>query len=315
MTRLAMYPVAAPLTAVLTAALLSACSGGDKIVSPDDPGGSNNTALAAADSVFLAASLMSAGFDAVNNLRRMPVSALPAVFSNQPPCTPTTTTGGADSDNNGIPDDKTVQFTAAGCTVVSNGTTNVVTGTVRVEDRGGIIGYRVTYTDFTVQATKGDSVVRSVITGTFEYRWVSATSATALDNSTVSIEARSSTGSVKVSRSANLNASYTPSSGRTIARNGLFPSGSLSLNGTLSITATVTGDQVQPGLGATQTLTMNVSTTTDLAYSSACNNDASVSAGNLSATVSGSNQGALTVRYSGCGVGTGSSGLTPPAKR
>jgi len=300
---------------VTAALLLAACSGGDKIVAPGGSGGPPDTRLNAADSVFMANTLASASFDAINNLRRLPTSTLPAIFSNRPPCNPSIVTGGPDANNNGIPDNRAAQYTAGSCTYLSSGVTTTVSGTARVEDLGGLIGYRATYTDFTVTGTKGDSVVRTVISGTFEYRWVSATSATYAENGSVSISVQATGGGFTLTRSANLNGSFTPNSGSTIRTGFSFPSGTFTLGGTLSVSATATGNQVTPGVSPSQTLSLNVSTTTQLAVSSACSSNAAYSSGALAATVSGSNQGAVEVRFTACGSGPSTPTTTPPGKR
>lgn len=297
-----------------SAALLTACSGGDKIVGPDGSG-PVDTRLNAADSAFMASTLASASFDAINNLRRVPTTTLPAIFANLPPCNPSVVVGGTDSNNNGIPDNRSAQYTTAGCAYTNAGTNVTVSGTARVEDMGGLIGYRATYTNFTVRATKGDSVVTTVIDGTFDYRWVSGTSATYAENSTVSISAQSSGGGFTLARSANLTGTFTPSAGNTIRANFTFPTGTFTLGGSLSVTATANGNQVTPGVPSTQTLTLNVSTTTQLTVSSGCTANQAYSSGALAATVTGSNQGALDVRFTACGSGPTTPTTTPPGKR
>jgi len=303
------------ITLSLSFVLLAACSGGDKIVAPDGSTGPSNTRLSTADSIYMASTLANASFDAINNLRRIPNTTLPAVFTNQPPCNASTVVGGTDSNNNGIPDNRLAQYTAAGCTYASSGATVTVSGGARLEDLGGITGYRATYTSFTVTATKGDSVVRTVIDGTFEYRWTSANSATTLDNSTLTAEVRSSAGSVSLTRTASLTGTFTPSAGNTIRANFTFPTGTFTLSGTLSVTGTATGNQVTPGVSPTQTLNLNVSTSTQLSVSSACSSNQAYSSGALAATVTGSNQGALEVRFAGCGSGPSTPTVTPPGKR
>ncbi len=298
-----------------TGLLLTACSGGDKIVSPDGIGGPPDTRLNSADSAFMAGTLASASYDAINNLRRAPTTTLPAVFTNQPPCNPAVVTGGPDANNNGIPDNRSAQYTTASCTYNNAGSTVTVSGGVRLEDVGGLIGYRATYTSFTVTATKADSVITTVISGTYEYRWVSATSATYAENSTVSIALQVAGGGFSLSRSANLNGTFTPSAGNTIRTGFTFPTGTFTLAGTLSVTGTATGNQVTPGVSPTQTLTLNVSTTTQLSVSSACSSNAAYSSGALSGTVTGSNQGAVEVRFTACGSGPSTPTVTPPGKR
>jgi hypothetical protein len=296
---------------VLSVALLGACSGGEKIVAP---GAQGNTRLAAADSLYLANTLRSASFDALKNLRRMPITTVPGTFPNAPPCTPTSTIGGADANNNNIPDDRTTQYTATACTYFNNGITFTASGTVRVQDLGSITGYRVTYTAYTIIGTKGDSVTRTTLSGAFEYRWVSATSATSLDNTTLFIEVRSAVGSASLTRVANLAGTFTAAGGSTIGLS--FPSGTFAVTGTLSLTGNATGNQVQTGIASTQTLSMSVSTALPLSASSSCSSDAAFGAGELGAAVSGSNQGAVQVRFTGCGQGAVEPPrVSPPGKR
>lgn len=295
---------------------VSACSGGEKIVAPGGNTPSTDTRLSAADSQYMANTLINASFDAMKNLRRMPTSSLPGVFQNVPPCTASTTVGGVDANGNGIPDDKTATYTTTGCAYSSGGANVTVSGSARVQDVGGILGYRVTYNAYTVTATKGDSVTRTVINGSFEYRWVSTTSATSSDNSVLVLDVRSSLGSIVFTRTAAFSGTFTPSAGGSIAANQLFPSGSYAVTGSISVNAVVTGNQVQQGFPSTQTLTMNVNTTASLFVNSGCSSDASFSSGQIAGAVTGSNQGALSVRFTSCGSGTTTGpGVTGPGKR
>lgn len=303
------------LTFAVGAVLLAACSGGDKIVGPGGGGVPVSTRLTAADSAFMASTLANAGFDAINNLRRAPATTLPAIFANLPPCNPAIVTGGPDTNGNGIPDNRSATYTAASCTYLNAGSTVTVAGSVRLEDVGGLVGYRATYTNFTITATKGDSVVSSILNGSFEYRWVSATSATSTENGTITFAVQGGGGGFSLARSANLTGTFTPSAGNTIRPGFAFPSGTFALTGTLSVVGTLTGNQVTPGVSPTQTLNLNVSTTTQLSVSSACSSDAAFSSGALAATVTGSNQGALEVRFSACGSGPTTPTTTPPGKR
>jgi hypothetical protein len=296
-------------------AVLIACSGGEKIVSPSGAVGTSNR-LGTADSLYMASVLSSASFDLMKNLRRMPSTTAVGVLQNAPSCTPSVATGGADANLNGIPDDRTAQYSAASCAYSQSGYNFTVAGGVRIQDLNTIRGYRVTYTGYTVTGTKGDSVVRTVLNGTLEYNWSGALVASAADNTTASVEVRSANGSASLTRVANLAASFTPNAGSTITATQLFPSGTLSVSGTLSMTGVATGNQVVAGVPSTQTLTLNVSTVTQLVNSSSCSSDASFSVGALAASVSGSNTGDIAVRFTGCGQGTITPpNVTPPGKR
>ncbi|MCC6242160.1 MAG: hypothetical protein IT353_04935 [Gemmatimonadaceae bacterium] len=294
---------------------LVACSGGEKIVSPGGTVGSNSR-LGAADSSYMAGVLSSASFDLMKNLRRMPSTTAVGVQQNAPSCTPSIVTGGPDANLNGIPDDRTAQYSATSCAYTQSGYNYTVAGGVRIQDLNSIRGYRVTYTGYTVTGTKGDSVVRTVLNGTLEYSWATALTATANDNTTVLIEVRSTNGSASLTRVANLTALFTPNAGSTISANQILPSGTLAVSGALTMTGVATGNQVVAGVPSTQTLALNVSTVTQLVNSSSCSSDASFSVGALAATVTGSNTGDIAVRFSGCGQGTTTPpNVTPPGKR
>ncbi|MEO7997010.1 MAG: hypothetical protein ABI852_06170 [Gemmatimonadaceae bacterium] len=117
--------------------LVSACSGGDKIVSPDSVDNNNNNnnnnngpkKLSTDDSLYVVNQISSAAFASIKALRNITVPSLPGVGTSVPPapCNPTVT-GTTDSNGNGIPDDKLSTYTSANCSYPSNGTAVVVTG-------------------------------------------------------------------------------------------------------------------------------------------------------------------------------------------
>jgi hypothetical protein len=128
------------------------------------------------------------------------------------------------------------------------------------------------------------------------------------------LDVRSSLGSIVFTRTAAFSGTFTPSAGGSIAANQLFPSGSYAVTGSISVNAVVTGNQVQQGFPSTQTLTMNVNTTASLFVNSGCSSDASFSSGQIAGAVTGSNQGALSVRFTSCGSGTTTGpGVTDPS--
>lgn len=298
------------LLSLVVAALLTACSGGDKVVGPDGSSGGGPLRLSSADSQFVAGMMSAAASDAQRQLRFITAPSLPGIGSAQPPCTPSVTTGGIDSNGNGIPDDRTQQYTATSCTFTSNGATGTVSGSIRLQDAGGVYGYRLTYSNYTVSATKGDSVARTIINGSFEYRYVTATTASTLDNTVVSIETRSSRGSAIITRTANLTGQFTTTG--TLASNRTFPGGTLQLNGSLGVSLAVSGDQAVSGQPTTFTLDIAVATVTAMNSPSGCSTDPAFDAGALTGQVSNGATGAVRVQFTRCGSGTST---TPPVTK
>jgi hypothetical protein len=303
--------------ALVSLAVLGACSGGEKIVAPGSRSNSVNTRLTMDDSLYMANTMSAAAAQAIKGIRQITTPDLPGVGRNAPPCTASTTVGGADANGNGIPDDRTVQFTAAGCTYNSAGATIVVTGSIRTQDIGGLYAFRVTYTNFSIVGTKADSTVRAVVNGAFEYRWTSATAAGALDNSTLLLEVRSGQGSMSLTRVSNLTTQFAPLSGNTIAANRSLPSGDLTMTGDLSVTAAASGNALAAGAKSPETLSMTVNTTVPLTALSSCNIDPVFNAGGtLVGAVSGVAIGSVSVRFAGCGQGIATApGTRPVGKR
>ncbi len=294
-----------------------ACSGGEKIVDPSSTQNGTSKLLTADDSVYMANSLSAAATQAIKGIRQISFPDLPGYGKNAPPCSPSVAIGGGDANGNGIPDDKTLVYTGATCTYTSNGILNTVSGSIRTQDLGGIYAFRLTYNNLLLTATKGDSVVRSTVNGTFEYKWDAATAASALDSSTVLIEVRSSLGSLSLTRAAFLKSQFNPLSGSSISPNNSLPSGVLTMTGQLTITAGATGNALAAGASSPETLTMAVSTTVPLTALLSCQFDPVFNAGGtLAGTVTGVANGTVGVRFGGCGIGgTTTVGTKPVGKR
>lgn len=301
----------APLVAI---ALAAACSGGEKIVSPDalNNGGNGPAKLSVDDSLFVINQISGAAFASIKALRNIVTPPLPGLFGNVPPspCNPAVT-GPTDSNGNGIPDDKLTSYSAANCTYNNNGTAVVVTGSIRQQDLGGTYGYRITYSNYNVVGRKGDSTFTTSVDGIVEYAFTSTTQARTQDGLSISIGVAASTGSLTLLRTANLAGTFSPSGGNTLSRTAALPSGTLLLSGTLNVIATATGNQIPAGGPSSQTVSMVVSTATPLNANIGCSLDASLNAGELRATVGGSQTGAAAIRFTGCGQG--GSGPTAPS--
>jgi len=297
--------VALPFVAV-------ACSGGDKIVAPESLNNNNNTIkkLSAEDSLFVIDQIAGAAFSTIKAFRNMANPGLPGIGASVPPCTPTVT-GNTDANNNGIPDDKLTTYTPGNCSYNNNGTAVVVTGTVRMQDLGVLYGYRITYGNFLTVGRKGDSTYTTSVNGSVEYAYAATTSARSLDNLGITIAVASSLGSVSLLRQGAFSTTFTPSGSNTIAINRVLPTGSLTLAGTLTVVATLTGNQIPAGGPSSQTVAMDVSTAAPLTANQNCTSNASIDSGQLNATVTGSQTGAAVARFTGCG--TGGNGPTAPS--
>lgn len=295
-------------------AMATACSGGDKIVSPDALNNNNNgpVKLSTDDSLYVVNQISGAAFASIKALRNITAPPLPGLFGNVPPspCAPTVT-GNTDSNGNGIPDDKLTTYTAANCSYSASGTAVVVTGSIRQQDIGGTYGYRITYSNFSTVGKKGDSTYRTLVDGVIEYAYASPTQAHTQDGLLVSIGVEASTGSATIARTANLAGTFTPSGGNTLSRTSPLPTGTLILSGSLNVVATATGNQIPVGGPSSQTVSMLISTATPMNANIGCSLDASLNAGELQATVGGSQTGAAAVKFTACGQG--GSGPTAPS--
>ncbi len=294
---------AARLMAVGSASLtLIACSGGDKIVDPSTVGASGNYRWNAADSSYLVNALVGSAGSAIKGMRNIQTPDLPSYGKNAPACTATTKIGGADANNNGIPDDQTLQYVASDCKYTTNGANATVAGSLRIQDLGEIFAYRATYTNLVLTLTKGDTTVTTTVTGSIELHWASTSAATYADKSTVVIEARSSGGSASQTRAANVTAQFTPVSGTTIAANRALPTGDMTVGGTINILATTSGNAVKAGIPTSLSYTATVTSTGALTVSSGCFTEPVFSVGGiLSATVSGTASGSVFLKFNGCG--------------
>ena len=303
--------------AACCAVVIAACSGGEKIVDPTSVKNGSSSQLTADDSLYMANSLSGAATFAIKGIRAISAPDLPGYGKNAPPCNPSVTVGGGDSNSNGIADDKTLVYTAATCTYTSSGIVNTVSGSIRTQDIGGVYAYRLTYSNLTLTATKGDSVVRTVVNGVFENRWDATTAATSLDSSTIFIDVRSNVGSVSLTRASSLKSQFTPLSGSTIGANKSLPSGDLTMSGQLTITAAASGNALAAGAASPETLAMTVSTTVPLTALLSCQFDPVFNAGGtLAGTVSGAANGTVGVRFAGCGQGnSGTPGTKTVGKR
>jgi hypothetical protein len=299
--RAARHALSFRVLAAAASIVLVSCSGGDKIVDPNAVAGAGSFTWNAADSSYLANVTVSAANVAIKGLRNIKTPDVPSYGKNAPGCPPTLSVGGGDTNGNGIPDDQTLQYQSASCSYTVNGSAATVAGNLRIQDLGEIFAYRASYTNLVLTLTKGDTVVTTTVNGSIELHWVSATAASYIDKSSVVIVVRSSAGSQSQTRTANLSALFTPVGG-TIAASSSLPGGTMTLNGTLTIGATTSGNAVKAGIPTSITYNASVSTPVTLAIASSCSSEPVFGAGGaLSAPVSGTASGTVSLQFTGCG--------------
>lgn len=300
------------LTLLSGLCVLAACSGGDKIVGADGTPSNNNTStgLSRGDSVYLAGFMSAAAAGAMQQMRTITSLQAPGFGTARPPCTPTAIIGGADANNNGVPDDQTTNWSATTCSFLSNGIATTAAGSVRLQDLGALYGYRLTYTNYIIAATRNDSTSRVTLNGTLEYRYASGTSGTAIDNTVQRIEAISSGGTITLTRTASLTGTLAPTSGTFTGTS--FPGATMQFAGTLSLGFVLTGNQIISGQPSSMTFDVAVRSPTILTSPTSCSATPAFTTGVLDGTVTGTWRGALRVSYASCGSGTGSN---PGTKR
>lgn len=288
-------------------AVLAACSGGDKIVSAADVGGTP-TVLSAADSVFLANLVANQAIANFRNLRLMQAVDVGAIAGTSvPPGCQATLTGTGDTNGNGIAEDQTLSFSAANCTVTQAGATNRTVGSVRVQDLGVLRGYRVTYTGLAQTVTLADTTVGIEVNGTIEVQWSSATSGRTLNTLSTRLSRQERAGAATLTLGANTTTTYTPTGGGQIQVGRNLPAGVFTLSGSLTASLTASGTLRTAGVPATATFAVALSTSTNMGYDGSCLADRAFGSGRVQGTVTGYAPGALAIAFTGCGQGS-----TPP---
>jgi hypothetical protein len=299
------------LAGACAVAALGACSGGDKIVGASEEGGQNpppgNSALTSEDSVFIANLVASEAISNFKNMRTMPITQVAAMAGAATPqgCNPTLT-GTADTNGNGIPEDQTITFTQQNCSITQQGITGRLTGSVRVQDIGGLRGFRVTYNSLTTTAISADTTATILVNGVLEIQWISATAGRTLSTLSTRIAAQRPNGSASMTFAPNVTSQFTTTGGQiAVGRN--LPAGTYTMTGTLVVSYEASGNLRPAGSPAQASYTTNINTATTLTYDGTCTHDRAFGAGQLRGSVTGFANGSLATSFNGCG-----SGQTPP---
>lgn len=289
---------------LVVACVAVACSGGDKIVSAT--GSSNSAAvLTSSDSSYLANLVTSQVTTSFKNLRVMQALNLATSFPSG--CSPTLS-GTGDTNGNGIAEDQTLTFTAANCTVTQSGATSRFTGSVRVQDLGGVKGYRLTYSNLAQAVTLADTTLTVTANGVFEAAWATAASGRTSMGIVTTILRQEKGGATSVTFTPNVVATFSPTGNGQISAGRGLPAGTFTASGTLATQLTWTGSFRTSGTPASATYNVAISTSLTMTYDGVCTADRAFGAGQLAGVVTGYAPGALTSVFNGCGAGT----TTPP---
>jgi hypothetical protein len=286
---------------LLPLAIVAACSGGDKIVGADGSSSKTTSSLTSGDSTYLAAYVSAAAAGLIKQMRTITNVQATGFGSSRPSCTPSSVTGTADANSNGIPDDQTTTYAASSCSFLNGGATTTAAGSIRLQDLGGTYGYRVTYSNYTLVATKGDSTTTATVNGAYDFRFVTTTTGSAVDNTTLVIRTQSSAGSTTLTRAASITGTLTPITG-VFAINS-FPGATMTLSGSLSITFALTGNAVQANYPTNATFNIALTSPSALTSPISCSANPSFTAGTIDGTITGTWRSALRVSYTACGSG------------
>lgn len=290
---------------VVLLALAAACSGGDKIVAAGS--GNASVRLSVEDSVFLANLVASQAISNFKNLRLMQVSDVVSQVGGALPagCRPTLT-GTADTNGNGISEDQTLTFASATCSQTQGNATSRINGTVRLQDLGGLRGYRTTYTGLSQAVTIADTTLTVEVTGALEVQYVSATSGRTSSTVTSRIIRQERGGSATLTLGSSVTSTFTPTTGQiAVGRN--LPAGAFNLTGSVSVGLAANGTLRAAGQPANITFNIGITTAQPMAYDGTCLNDRAFLNGQLRGSVTGYAPGSLATGFAGCGQG-----VTPP---
>ena len=216
-------------------------------------------------------------------------------------CTPAASNA-TDTNHNGIPDDATLTFTPQNCTLLNNSASGGVSGTMRVQDVGGLWGLRLTFNQVKVDfAPDATSHAVFQLDGTREIR-IQPGGVTTTNQVNQSLSATSSTGSATLSLANNFTTTFTPDGTGKLDPNLNVPAGSLSTSGSVVLTAAGTGAAALPGGLQQATFTATFSTPTPLHFDGQCTSEYVFSSGqlkiNITSTIGSASQ---TIQWPACG--------------
>jgi hypothetical protein len=215
---------------------------------------------------------------------------LSPAFLSSPTCTPTTTGAATDTDADGIPNEMTIEFTAANCTV-----TDTATGSDTVQR--GLVRYRDTSDDLYGFDMDIDELHQSNYDGTTE-NWTHQTvvvhenARTTTSGGTWSLVIRSdlragTADTLEIAQRVNYDVKGTYTSNGAVPAGGPIPDGAISISGTIDATLQNWGR-----------LVVSLVVTSPLQYESSC---PAVDDGELELRLNGDTDQGVLVKYLDCG--------------
>jgi hypothetical protein len=212
-----------------------------------------------------------------------------------------------DANQNGIPDDAVLTYTAQNCSLTLNNLSGPVTGTIRVQDvPGSIFDLKLTYTNVRISFTQSDTTVFFGFDGSAEVK-VGTNSATTINHITNSIGASAGSSSSTLQFAHSITTDFNPAG--PINPNTGIPAGSFGVTGTMTVSAMGTGS-LQPPVALTKgSYTVTISTPSRLTYNGICSYESYFfNGGQIRVQIQALNGADRTANWPNCGG-------TPPGKR
>lgn len=228
---------------------------------------------------LLVPSFPSAGIAASDRVQPAPMVNCPTITPNPP----------VDTDGDRVPDDVTLSFTLPDCSIMRNGATFEITGTIRITDPSPTaFGIRVVFTDLQHKLSRASGAfflsrlngARQVIR--------SASEISLHDTTTSDLESREH-GAAQLAKAWAV--TFVADAGETFDQLRRLPSGDLTVNGSMSRTR------------GTASHSFAVTTVTPLHYDATCTTRPAFTSGELTVVKTGPD-GTVTIHivFSGCGV-------------
>jgi len=166
------------------------------------------------------------------NLRSLPFFGAPIAFLPMGLCAPDST-GVSDQNSAGVPRDLTLTWPAGRCVTPVQGFNDQFVGSIRIEDPGGGLLARLTYTGLRHTFNTSTSETDHTFDGTVELRATSGTSVTVEQHSTEH-EVRDALNDVETKRKRDISVVITDTTGR-LPTTGLLDATSITVSGAVGL--------------------------------------------------------------------------------
>ncbi len=199
-----------------------------------------------------------------------------------------------DTDGDGIPDSVTYTFTAANCTLSSEGTTLVYSGGISIADATPTIpglAYRESINNINLQETSSSEDVTVTYNGSVAVGETLSSITEAVNYTFGAAVTGTSNGPENLTFAENLTETYSfPATNTLLVEGDALPAGTLTLTGSETVTLNST------------VYNFTVSTPTALSVDQGC--ATAITAGVITVTFTGNASGADTITWTSCGVYT-----------